>query len=138
MTLLTLLPLLAFIPVVIFVLGALSKGGAVSKNTWIFPALFCAAFTAWSMAAIMREGPTGFWPVHTQSLWGNQVWFDLLMALTMAWFLIVPRSKHLGMKLPIWLAFILCSGSIGFSAMLARTLFLEQASKSTASSAIMG
>jgi len=58
-------------------------------------------------------------------MWGNQVWFDLLMALTMAWFLIVSRAKAVDMNLPLWLLFILSTGSIGFSAMLARMLFLQ-------------
>lgn len=125
MTLLTLLPILALTPVLVITLTALRSGGSVQKHAWKIATVFCAGFIAWSVAAILREGPTGFWPVHTQTLWGNQVWFDLLMALTMAWVLIVPRAKAAGMKLPLWLLFILCSGSIGFSAMLARMFFLE-------------
>lgn len=125
MSYLTLLPILAAIPVSFVAIFAMKHGGAVRRTTWVIPALFCAVFAAWSGAAILQEGPTGFWPVHTQTMWGNQVWFDLLMALTMAWFLIVPRAKMVGMRLPLWLIFILCTGSIGFSAMLARMLYLE-------------
>jgi len=126
MTLLTLLPLLALLPVILIALTVLRKNGSAQKQTWMIAAGFCAAFTAWSIASIVKEGPVGFWPVHTQTFWGNQVWFDLLMALTMAWFLIVPRAKALGMKLPLWILFILCSGSIGLSAMLARLLWLQE------------
>lgn len=126
MTYLNLFPILALIIVVLITIGALFRNGHVPKNAWVIAALFCGFFTAWSVVAIIKEGPFGFWPVHTESFWGNQVWFDLLMALTMAWVLILPRARALGMKSPLWLIFILCSGSIGFSAMLARLLYLEK------------
>lgn len=126
MSLLTLLPILALVPVLVVTLTALIRGKSVFKHAWIIAAVFCVAFTGWSLAAVVAEGPVGFWPVHTQTLWGNQVWFDLLMALTMGWVLILPRARRMGMNSPLWLLFILCSGSIGFSAMLARMLFLEQ------------
>jgi len=126
MTLFGALAFLALIPVLIITLSALKSGGNFRNSAWVFAAIFCALFTVWSGVAILKEGPVGFWPVHTESFWGNQVWFDLLMALTMAWVLILPRARALGMNLPLWLLFILCSGSIGFSAMLARLLYLEK------------
>lgn len=126
MTLLTLLPILAGIPVLLITVAAMKSNGRAPKNAWMIAVFFCLALTAWTIPAVISEGPLGFIPAHSQSLWGNQVWFDLLMALTMAWVLILPRAKVLGMKLPLWLLFILCSGSIGFSAMLARMLYLEE------------
>lgn len=126
MTLFSTLALLALIPVIVITLTALRSGGVFRDKAWLVAAIVCGAFTLWSIAAILKEGPLGFWPIHTQSFWGNQVWFDLLMALTMAWVLILPRAKALGMRSPLWLIFILCSGSIGFSAMLARLLYLER------------
>ncbi len=125
MTLFPLLAALALVPVILITFATLLSGGRLGLQAWKIAALFCAAFSVWSLAAVVKGGPTGFWPVHTQTIWGTQVWFDLLMALTMAWVLIVPRAKQLNMKLLIWLIFILCSGSIGFSAMLARLLYLE-------------
>ncbi|MEP3655981.1 MAG: hypothetical protein ABJO36_13890 [Litorimonas sp.] len=126
MTLLTLLPILAVIPVLIVTLAAMKTNGRMPKNAWMVAVFFCIALTAWTIPAVLSEGLLGFIPAHSQSLWGNQVWFDLLMALTMAWVLILPRAKTLRMNLPLWLLFILCTGSIGFSAMLARMLFLEE------------
>ena len=127
MTLFTTLAALALIPVLLITVSALKPSRIFQDKAWIIVALFCALFSAWSIAAILKEGPLGFWPVHTTSFWGNQVWFDLLMALTMAWVLILPRARAAGMKSPLWLIFILCSGSIGFSAMLARLFYLERA-----------
>lgn len=127
MTYLTLLPILAIIPVVLITILALRLKGPQPRHIWIVPAVFCIALTAWTIPTAIKEGPLGFLSAHSQTLWGNQVWFDLLMALTLAWFLIMPRAKALGMKLPIWLL-SLSLGSIGFAAMLARMLYLEEKS----------
>lgn len=126
MTLFTTLAALALIPVLVITFSALKPNRLLQDKAWILAAVFCALLSAWSIAAIVKEGPLGFWPVHTTSFWGNQVWFDLLMALSMGWILILPRAKAAGMKSPLWLIFILCSGSIGFSAMLARLFYLEK------------
>jgi len=125
MTLLTLLPILAIIPAVLIAVVAIRAKSRPPRHIWIIPALFSAALTAWTIPAIIQEGPLGFLAAHAQTLWGNQVWFDLLMALTMAWVLILPRAKALGMNLPVWLL-SLSLGSIGFAAMLARLLYLEE------------
>ena len=125
MTLLTLLPILAIIPVVLIAVAAMRAKGRPPRHIWMIPALFSAALTAWTIPAVIREGPLGFLAAHSQTLWGNQVWFDLLMALTMAWVLILPRAKALGMNLPVWLL-SLALGSIGFAAMMARLLYLDE------------
>jgi hypothetical protein len=127
MTLFTALPLLAFIPVLLVLLPTLNTKRTNNQNGWLIAVVFFALFSIWSLFAVLREGPLGFWPNHSQGFWGNQVWFDLLMGLTMAWVLIAPRAKAQGMKLPLWMLFVLCSGSIGFSAMLGRMLYLERA-----------
>lgn len=127
MTLFNILPLLALLPVVLIALSTLGPSSPPRKMAWALTAIFCAVFTVWTIIAVLQEGLLGFWPNHSQDFWGNQVWFDLLMAFTMTWVLIVPRAKAQGMKLPFWLIFTLCSGSIGLSAMLARLLFLERA-----------
>ncbi|MFM7378137.1 MAG: hypothetical protein ACKO1O_08435 [Erythrobacter sp.] len=83
-----------------------------------------AAFTAVTIAA------EGVFPVilnHTSNLWGVQVWWDLLFSLGVATFLILPRARAAGMKLPLWVAFILATASIGLLAMAARLFWLEQA-----------
>lgn len=94
-------------------------------QSWLVPAGVCALFTGWSLYAVAVEGPLGFWAVHTVNAWGNQVWFDLLIAISIGWALILPRARAVGMARWPWLAFVLCTGCIGLSAMLARCLYLE-------------
>lgn len=92
---------------------------------WFAPALVSLLFLGWSLYTVAVEGPWGFWPNHTQSAWGNQVWFDLLIAIGLAWALILPRARAVGMRPWPWLALILCTGCIGLAAMFARCRFLE-------------
>ena len=95
------------------------------RGSWLAPAAFAAAFLGWSLYTVAMEGPLGFWPNHTASAWGNQVWFDLLLAIGTAWALLLPRARAVGMRPLPWLVLIICSGSIGLLAMAARCLLLE-------------
>lgn len=126
MTLLTLSPLGILIPVLIIALLALKKDGVMQKNAWIITTLFSVVFTTWTLVAFFNEGVIGLWTTISQSFWDNQVWFDLLFALSIGWILILPRAKAAGMNLVPWFLFTFCSGSVGFSAMFARLLFLEK------------
>ncbi|MEM7300784.1 MAG: DUF2834 domain-containing protein [Pseudomonadota bacterium] len=102
------------------------KRGAYSDRVWMVPATVSVLFLAWSLWAVIAEGPLGFWTEHSRNLWGNQIWFDLLIAIGVAWFMIVPEAKRLNMNLMGWLTIIVCTGCIGLSAMLARLLYLHQ------------
>lgn len=97
------------------------------KRTWLFPALLSVTFVGFSACAAATQGPFGFWTEHSaRGLWGNQIWFDLLLMASIAWVLVVPRARKMGMSLPMWLVFVIGSGSIGFLVMMARLLYLEQ------------
>lgn len=74
---------------------------------------------------IFAEGPIGFWTEHTRNKWGNQIWFDLLLAVGAAWSLIVPQAKQADMRTPAWLFAIVCTGSIGLLAIVARLNYLR-------------
>ncbi len=104
---------------------AMRSNITMPKNTWIFPALLCGFFSAWTLLAVISEGPLGFWTEHSRNLWGNQIWFDLLLAIGITWGLSVPRAKMLNMPVLLWLIFVIGTGSIGLLAMLARVLYLE-------------
>jgi hypothetical protein len=95
------------------------------KNGWLLPAALSLAFLLFSLQAIVSEGLLGFWTEHTRNLWGNQIWFDLLLAVGIGWFLVVPQAKAQGMRLLPWLVLIVCTGCIGFLAMIARMLYLK-------------
>lgn len=102
------------------------NAGQPRKGIWIIPALVSLSFLGWTLFTIITENSTGFWPEHQRNKWGNQIWFDLLIAVTIGWSLIVPRAKAVGMRLIPWLVFILFTASIGLSAMLARYLYLKE------------
>jgi hypothetical protein len=87
-----------------------------------------AGFAAFSAVTIAAEGVFPVILNHTSNLWGVQVWWDLLFSLGVATFLILPRARAVGMNLPLWVAFILATASIGLLAMAARLFWLEQAS----------
>ena len=126
MTILEILPLASYfgtVAVAVLVIRNLDKP---MKGVWTFPALLCVLFLAWTLVAIVKEGLFGFWPNHSTDMWGNQVWFDLLLAIGIGWFLLAPRAKKTGMNLWLWLVGICTTGCIGLLAMLARYLYLEE------------
>jgi hypothetical protein len=47
------------------------------------------------------------------------------LAISVAWFLLLPEAKKLGMQPLPWLALIICTGCIGLLAMLGRLLYLH-------------
>jgi hypothetical protein len=125
MTLVAVLPWIAGLGLVATLVAVTRRDGPVPGDAWRVPAGACAAFLAWSLAAVAVEGPLGFWAEHTRSLWGNQIWFDLLLAAGTAWCLLLPRARAVGMTPWPWLVLVLCTGSIGLMAALARLLWLE-------------
>lgn len=92
---------------------------------WRIPAAISPLFFIWSLHAVATGGQTGFWVEHTRNAWGNQIWFDLLIGVGIAWSLLVPRARAVGMRIWPWLALIAATGGIGLSAMFARCLYLE-------------
>lgn len=104
----------------------LKKNPSKHSHLWLLPAIASFLFLVFSALAIIEEGLFGFWVEHSsRSLWGNQIWFDLLLMASIAWYLVLPQARKLGMSLPFWLLLIISTGSIGFLAMLARLLFLQ-------------
>ena len=127
MHLIEILPWAAAAAFVIFSIGYIGRGAAPtnSGDAWRLPAALSILFLAFSLSAVLFEDPIGFWKEHTRSLWGNQIWFDLLLAVGLGFVLLAPRARALGMNLWLWLGLILCSGMIGLLAMFSRVLYLE-------------
>jgi hypothetical protein len=90
-------------------------------------AALCGGFAAFSGVTIWAEGLMPVLINHTSNLWGVQVWWDLLIALTIALFLIAPRARAQGMNVPLWTLAILATASIALLAMAARLFWLERA-----------
>jgi len=126
MTFTSTMPLISAGLFILVTVTILSKNTPPKPSAWHFPALVCFIFTAFSLWTIAAEGPLGFWPNHIQNLWGNQVWFDLLIAIGIGFYLLAPKAKELGMRLPLWLLFICSTGCIGLLAMLSRYLYLQE------------
>lgn len=104
----------------------LKKNPTEYSHLWLLPAITSFLFLVFSGIAVAKQGLFGFWVEHSlRSLWGNQIWFDLLLMASIAWYLVLPQARKLGMSLPFWLLLIVSTGSIGFLAMLARLLFLQ-------------
>ena len=128
MTITSILPGVAGVLIILFVVYNIYKDGVTMKSSWIFPASLSIAFLVFSLMAVLSEGALGFWTEHIRNMWGNQIWFDLLLAVGIGWFLIVPQAKAQGMRLLPWGALVICTGCIGFAAMLARMLYLRERS----------
>jgi hypothetical protein len=90
-------------------------------------AALAGGFAAYSGVTIWAEGLMPVLTNSTSNLWGVQVWWDLLISVTIALFLIAPRARAQGMSLPLWAALILATASIGLLAMCARLFWLERA-----------
>jgi uncharacterized membrane protein YhaH (DUF805 family) len=119
-------PVLALAGVGVSLICAIAAGRGTIRSWWV-PAFFSAAFLAYSLWPILTLGPLGFWPEHVSDLWSVQIFFDLLCSATVAWALLVPRARAVGMGPWPWLALIAATGSIGVLAMLARVLQRESA-----------
>lgn len=106
---------------------------ATSGNALLAGAL-SAGFAAFTAVTIATEGVIPVILNHTSNLWGVQVWYDLLFSLSVATFLILPRARAQGMSVPLWVAFIVLTASIGLLAMAARLFWLEAAATQEAGS----
>lgn len=105
-----------------------TRDEAPAKSLWRIPAALSLGFLLFSLYTVASEGALGFWPEHTRNFWANQIWLDLLLAVGIGWFLLVPQAKALGMRPVPWLALVASTGSIGLLAMLARLLYLRERS----------
>lgn len=109
---------------VLGILGAALRPAA--RGNAVLAGLLSAAFGAYTALTLAREGVMTVIVNHTFNLWGVQVWWDLLSAVTITMVLIAPRAKAAGMNLLPWALFVLGTASIGLFAMAARLFWLEQ------------
>jgi hypothetical protein len=75
---------------ILFGLAVVVKDDRHIQKIWLLPAALSLLFLLFSIQAIMAEGLFGFWTEHTRNLWGSQIWLDLLLAVSIGWFLVVP------------------------------------------------
>ena len=92
----------------------------------LLAAALAGGFAAFTAVTIATEGVLPVIANHTANLWGVQVWWDLLIAVTLVLFLIAPRARAQRMNLPLWTALVVATASIGLLAMCARLFWLER------------
>ncbi len=95
------------------------------QESFAFAALLAAGFWGLSIVTVAREGVLGFIPNHVQTLWGAQVWYDLVISVTIALVFIVPRARAAGMNIPVWVLACGISASLALLPMVARLFWLE-------------
>lgn len=93
---------------------------------WMLPAALALAFAVFSGLTLQREGVMQFWVNHSTSLAGNQVWFDLLIAVCLCFALIAPRARAVGMPLWPWALGVAATASLALLPMMARLMWLER------------
>jgi hypothetical protein len=98
----------------------------VAWPAWLVPAVVVVPFAAWTGLAIAEDGLFGFWSMITGSPWGLQLWFDRLMSVTAAFYLLQNRARAAGMTSEIWVLAVIFTGSIGLVLMLARMAYVER------------
>lgn len=125
MSALQVLPILAYL-LACLVIGRIALAGrGTTPAGWIWPAGLGAVFLLVSLWAVAQEGLLQFWVNHTTTLVGNQVWFDLLIAVSLSFYLLAPRARAVGMALLPWAIAVILTASIALLPMLARVLWLE-------------
>lgn len=118
-----------FVAAVVMLLVTQTKQ-AVTWPGWLVPLACVAPMVAWTALALAMEGPTAFWPALDGSVWRMQLWYDRLMSLSAAFFLLQNRARAAGMKSEIWVLLVIFTGSIGLLLMLSRTLYFEHRQRS--------
>ena len=98
----------------------------------VVAAMLGAGFAGYTAIQLWSEGPMMFWTNHSQNLTGIQVWWDLIAAVLIALFFIVPRARKVGMNVPLWSLLVIATASIGLFAMIARLFWLERAAEAKA------
>lgn len=83
-------------------------------------------FAGFTTIQIAREGAMMFVTNHAANLTGLQVWWDLIMAVIIAFFFIAPRARAVGMNIVPWAILAGLTASIGLLAMCARLFWLER------------
>lgn len=124
---------------IFFAAGLVAAGAALAYIVFAKPvtgnsllaAMLSAGFAAYTAIQIWHDGLMMFWTNHTANLTGIQVWWDLVIAVSLALFFIAPRARAAGMNLLPWALFVGATASIGLLAMAARLFWLEHAARET-------
>lgn len=126
MSMLQILPAISYLGCIAVILMIASGRDAAPRTRWLLPLVLGAVFLIFSLVTVAQEGVLQFWVNHSTTLAGNQVWFDLLFAVTIGFYLIAPRARAVGMPLMPWAIAVFATACIALLPMLARVIWLEQ------------
>lgn len=126
-TLLFVIGAVVALPVVGYILTTRSATGSP-----VLAGVLFVGFSLFTALTIAREGVLTVVANHTMNLWGTQVWYDLLISVSLALFFILPRARAVGMNPVPWVLFVAATASIGLLAMVARLFWLEKSAHRTA------
>jgi sorbitol-specific phosphotransferase system component IIBC len=90
MSTLQVLPVIAYLGCVIAIMIIALGSKVPARLGWLIPAALGAVFLLFSILTVVQEGVLQFWVNHTTNLAGNQVWFDLIIAVTIGFYLLAP------------------------------------------------
>ena len=126
MTMLQILPVIAYaLAVATILMIATGRRTAPGMAQAALVGLACV-FAGVTGLVLWQEGVVQFWDNHTTTIAGNQVWFDLLIAVSISFFLIAPRARAVGMPLLPWAIAVVATASVALVPMLARLLWMER------------
>lgn len=90
------------------------------------------AFTAWSLVIVAPDGLPGLFALLRERPWGQQVFVDLCIALTVSWIWLVPEARARG--IPAW-PYLVATPFVGSIAVLAFLIHRELVSRTVKGSA---
>ena len=125
MTPLQVMPVLAYAACVATILAVALDLRVPARVRWGLPVVLGVLFLLFTLFQVSQEGLLRFWTNHTTDLTGNQVWFDLILAVTIGFCLLAPRARAVGMPLLPWGLAVVASACIALLPMLARVIWLE-------------
>ena len=123
---LQILPPLAYAGALVAILMTARGRSIAPALRWGVPAGLGVLFTLFSLWTVAEEGLVQFWINHTTTMAGVQVWFDLVLAVAIAFVLIAPRARAAGMPLLPWGIAVIATACIALLFMLARLLWLDE------------
>ncbi|MEO1591017.1 MAG: hypothetical protein AAFU71_06965 [Cyanobacteria bacterium J06632_22] len=126
MSILELLPIILYAMTIIIVLLIGADKDFPKPLTITFISILALAFIVFSVVTVVNDGLPQFWINHTTNMTGNQVWFDLIFAVAVAFYLIAPRAKAVGMPLFPWALAVILTANVALLPMLARLIWLEK------------
>lgn len=118
------LAVLAYVAAAVIALLITQTKARPPSRIWLVPAVALVAFASWTAFAFAREDVSALL-AGAGSLWGMQVWFNLLISVTVAFFFLQPRARKVGMKSEVWVLLVVLTGGLGLLFMLAQMLYLE-------------